>query len=93
MADTIFINGLYTYKGTKEYIISKNSLNVEQFTKQLQDPDIQKHISENKGYLKFVTMIGKSGKPYNKLESNNYKEVTSQQHSPDRDDDDDGLPF
>ena len=92
--DTIFINGLYTYKGTKDYIVSKNSLNVEKFKQQLDDPDIQKHIKENEGYLKFITMISKAGKPYSKLESNNYKEITSKEHSPDRNNnDDDGLPF
>ena len=92
--ETVFINGLYTYTNDKSYIVSKNSLNVEKFLEQLKDPDVQKHIKENEGYLKFVTMLGKSGKPYSKLENNNYKEVTSKEHSPDRNtEDDDGLPF
>lgn len=94
MDNTIFINGLYTYTNDKSYIVSKNSLNVEKFNELLQDPAVQKHIKENEGYLKFVTMISKNGKPYSKLENNNYKEVTSKEHSPDRNnDDDDGLPF
>jgi hypothetical protein len=39
-------------------------------------------------------MLSKAGKPYSKLENNNYKEVTSKEHSPDRNtEDDDGLPF
>ena len=94
-SDTVFINGLYTYTNDKDYIVSKNSLNVEKFKQQLDDPDIQKHIKENEGYLKFITMISKgTGKPYSKLESNNYKEITSKEHSPDRNtNDDDGLPF
>jgi len=93
-SDTIFINGLYTYTNEKEYIVSKNSLNVEKFKEMLKDPDVEKHIQQNEGYLKFVTMISKKGKPYSKLENNNYKEVTSKEHSPDRDSkDDDGLPF
>lgn len=92
--DTVFVNGLYTYTNEKSYIVSKNSLNVEKFLEQLKDPDVQKHIKENEGYLKFITMLSKAGKPYSKLESNNYKEVTSKEHSPDRNStDDDGLPF
>lgn len=92
--ETVFINGLYTYTNDKSYIVSKNSLNVEKFLEQLKDPDVQKHITENEGYLKFVTMLSKAGKPYSKLENNNYKEVTSKEHSPDRNtEDDDGLPF
>ena len=93
--DTVFINGLYTYTNEKSFIVSKNSLNVEKFLEQLKDPDVQKHIKENEGYLKYVTMISnKTNKPYSKLESNNYKEVTSKEHSPDRNStDDDGLPF
>tara|TARA_B100000497_G_C7621216_1_gene373211 strand:+ start:688 stop:981 length:294 start_codon:yes stop_codon:yes gene_type:complete len=92
--DTVFVNGLYTYTNEKSFIVSKNSLNVEKFLEQLKDPDVQKHIKENEGYLKFITMLSKAGKPYSKLESNNYKEVTSKEHSPDRNStDDDGLPF
>ena len=93
--DTVFINGLYTYTNEKSFIVSKNSLNVEKFLEQLKDPDVQKHIKENEGYLKFITMLSKkAGKPYSKLENNNYKEVTSKEHSPDRNtEDDDGLPF
>jgi len=92
--DTVFINGLYTYTNDKSFIVSKNSLNVEKFLEQLKDPDVQKHIRENEGYLKFITMLSKAGKPYSKLENNNYKEVTSKEHSPDRNStDDDGLPF
>ena len=93
--DTVFVNGLYTYTNEKSFIVSKNSLNVEKFLEQLKDPDVQKHIKENEGYLKYVTMISnKTNKPYSKLESNNYKEVTSKEHSPDRNStDDDGLPF
>ncbi len=92
--DTVFVNGLYTYTNEKSYIVSKNSLNVEKFLEQLKDPDVKKHIKENEGYLKFITMLSKAGKPYSKLESNNYKEVTSKEHSPDRNStDDDGLPF
>ena len=92
--DTVFINGLYTYTNEKSFIVSKNSLNVEKFLEQLKDPDVQKHIKENEGYLKFITMLSKGGKPYSKLENNNYKEVTSKEHSPDRNtEDDDGLPF
>jgi len=93
-SDTIFINGLYTYTNDKSYIVSKNSLNVEKFNELLSDPKVQQHIKENEGYLKFVTMLSKAGKPYSKLENNNYKEVTSKEHSPDRNnEDDDGLPF
>jgi len=92
--DTVFINGLYTYLNDKSFIVCKSSLNVEKFLEQLKDPNVQKHVRENEGYLKFVTMLGKSGKPYSKLENNNYKEVTSKEHSPDRNStDDDGLPF
>lgn len=92
--DTVFINGLYTYTNDKSFIVSKNSLNVEKFLEQLKDPDVQKHVRENEGYLKFITMLSKAGKPYSKLENNNYKEVTSKEHSPDRNStDDDGLPF
>ena len=93
--DTVFINGLYTYTNEKSFIVSKNSLNVEKFLEQLKDPDVQKHIKENEGYLKYVTMLSnKTNKPYSKLENNNYKEVTSKEHSPDRNtEDDDGLPF
>jgi|TARA_S200002703_G_scaffold68494_1_gene59484 hypothetical protein len=94
MADTVFINGLYTYKGSKPYIVSKNSLNVEKFKQMLEDPTVQKHIKENEGFLKFVTMVSKNDKVYSKLEDNSYREVTSKQHSPDRNaNDDDGLPF
>jgi len=93
-SDTVFINGLYTYTNEKSFIVSKNSLNVEKFLEQLKDPDVVKHIEENEGYLKFITMLSKAGKPYSKLENNNYKEVTSKEHSPDRNtEDDDGLPF
>jgi len=93
-SDTVFINGLYTYTNEKSFIVSKNSLNVEKFLEQLKDPDVIKHIKENEGYLKFITMLSKAGKPYSKLENNNYKEVTSKEHSPDRNTkDDDGLPF
>ena len=92
--DTVFVNGLYTYTNEKSFIVSKNSLNVEKFLEQLKDPDVQKHIKENEGYLKYITMLSKAGKPYSKLESNNYKEITSKEHSPDRNNnEDDGLPF
>ena len=94
-SDTIFVNGLYTYTNDKHYIVCKCSLNVEKFKEQLEEKEIVKHIKENEGYLKFVTMISKkTGKPYSKIEDNSYKEVTSKEHSPDRNtEDDDGLPF
>ena len=106
--DTIFVSGLYTYEVNNKYVVCKCSLNVEKFKKMLEDPAVLQHIKENEGYLKYVSMISKrTGKPFSKLEDNNYKEVTSKQHSPDRDDvavkpsvqvttnqnEDDGFPF
>jgi|TARA_X000001388_G_scaffold74988_1_gene68946 hypothetical protein len=93
-----FASGVYTKTAPQDFVHSKMSINYDAFSKWVQTPEVQQHIKDNEGYLKIDTLYSKDkSKLFSKLNTlQKKKEVTSAQHSPDRNtngDNAEDLPF
>lgn len=88
--ETIFAEGLIVKKNENapDFVLCNLSIKVEDFEKFLK-------ANSNKGWVNLSVLMGKSGKPYAKLDTYEPKE-TPQQKAPkpvDDEDDEDDLPF
>lgn len=89
-----FTHGIYYKKGTQKYIDFKVQINLEQLRNYVELDKVKEHLQQNNNKLDITVKTSKAGNLYGKLDDLSYKkELTSSQHSPDRDDEDDGLPF
>lgn len=81
-----FIGGLFPHPTNSSWVKSNIGIKYHDFKKELES--LEQYIDE-KGYLNICLCESKNGKQYFKLdEYKQKKEVTAQQHNPDRD-----LPF
>ena len=93
-----FASGVYTKTAPQDFVHSKMSIQYNSFIKWTQTPEVQQHIKDNDRYLKIDTLYSKDKqKLFSKLNTlQKKKEVTSAQHSPDRNNNGDNaedLPF
>lgn len=84
------VKGLYAKEADVDFVITRLSIKVEELNQFLSEK--KNVIKENNGWIKMDILKSKSGKLYASYDDwKPQKQVTTADHSPDREDD--GLPF